>query len=80
MARRIKPPHMWDGVAYISGAFGEPEPDMDFEDEATREAGIEALITANGRVTLWSPNFNDENDRRFFAYQVKGGKFGGKKI
>jgi hypothetical protein len=53
---------------------------MDFEDEATREAGIEALITANGRVTIWSPNFNDENDRRFFAYQVKGGKFGGKKI
>jgi hypothetical protein len=65
-------------AAYLSGALGEPEPDMDFEDDATREAGIEALRTANGRIALWSPNFDDENDRRFLAYLVKGGKFGGK--
>jgi hypothetical protein len=65
-------------AAYLSGVFGEPEPDMDFEDEAMREAGIEALRQADGRVTIWSPNFNNSDDCRFLVYLVKGGKFGGK--
>ncbi|KAH8787712.1 hypothetical protein BGZ57DRAFT_124751 [Hyaloscypha finlandica] len=65
-------------AAYMSSAFGDPEPDMDLEDEATGEAGIEMLREAKGRITQWTPNFNDENDRRFLTYLVKTGKFGGK--
>jgi hypothetical protein len=51
---------------------------MDLEDKATAEAGIKTLREAKGRLIKWSPNFNDENNRRFLAYLVKIGKFSGK--
>jgi hypothetical protein len=65
-------------VAYISSVLGDLEPDMDLEDEAIAEAGIETLREAKGRLIKWSTNFNDVNDYRFLAYLVKTGKFGGK--
>ena len=35
----------------MSSAFGDPELDIDLEDEATAEAGIEILREAKGRIT-----------------------------
>jgi hypothetical protein len=34
----------------MSSVFGDPEPDMDLEDKATVEAGIEMLREVKGRI------------------------------
>ena len=51
---------------------------MDLEDKATGEVGIKILREVKGRITQQTPNFNNENNRRFLTYLVKTGKFRGK--